>query len=465
MVELDLDRLDRTDRLAVAFIAVFGLAQLAVIASAWDNPMVWDSAVYTAMGKWIFSSGSYGFWENFRPPVLPFLLGLSWRLGLPELGFPRLLSAGISTAGLALVYHGSKDVFDSEVALLATGVLAATHTYFYFSLKPLTGVPAALLIFAGFYLVQKKRPLGGGLALGAAFLTRFPSALAGPAAVGYLLLRGYREGELRERFRDSILVTAGFFALAGAYLAVQYQFFGDLLSPFQRSVSITAGAGNSYLFGLIYMLKAVRANPFLLLAPAGIYFAAREGEVDYGSFAIGFLLFYGFFTSFPLKIERYMLLFLPLMALLSARGLTGVRQYLPQKKYFVKAAFIALLLVFSFNATFSLNSHSWDDPRQQRFFSEVSELEGTVASNDPRVVLYGDFRYQELPMGYLMDIAEHRGGEIDYWAVNQRYWNCNAESCRQDLRKFRDYLEGNTTVTSKILADSYNYTIYRGGGK
>jgi hypothetical protein len=465
MVEINLEKLDRTDRLAVAFIAVFGLAQLAVVASAWSNPLVWDSAVYTAMGKWIFSSGSYGFWENFRPPVLPFLLGLSWKLGLPELGFPRLLSAGISTAGLAVVYYGSKDIFDGDVALLAAGILAATHTYFNFSLKPLTGIPAALLIFAGFYLIQKKRPLGGGMVLGAAFLTRFPSALAGPAAVAYLLLRGYRNGELRESFRGSVLVTAGFFALAGAYLVVQYHFFGDLLSPFQRSVSITAGAGNDYLFGLMYMLKAAKVNPFLLLAPLGIYFAAREREMDYGSFAIGFLLFYGFFTSFPLKIERYMLLFLPLMALLSARGLTGVRQRFPEKNYFMKAAFIALLLVFSFNAADSFNSHTWENGAQDRFFSDISELEGTVASNDPRVVLYGDFRYRPLPMGYLTGIAEQHGGEVDHWAINQRYWNCNAENCQQDLREFEGYLERNATVTSKILADSYNYTIYRGGKK
>lgn len=460
MVDLNPENLSRKDRLAAIIIMIFAVAQLAVILEIWSQPLLWDSAVYTAMGKWIFSSGSYGFWENFRPPVLPLLLGLSWNLGLPELGFPRLLSTGISIAGLAVVYHASKDMFDGDVALFAIGILAATHTYFNFSLKPLTGIPAALLIFAGFYLVQGRKPLGGGLLLGAAFLTRFPSALAGPAAIVYLLLEGYSEGEILEGVKDSALVTTGFFALAGAYLLVQYHFFGDLLSPFERSVSITAGAGNDYLFGLMYMIKAVKANPFLLFAPAGIYFAARNREWGYGSFAIGFLALYSFFTSFPLKIERYILLFLPLMALLSARGLKGAEDHLPRPGQLTKVAFITLLLIFSFNAADSFNSHNWENGAQEEFFSEVSELQGTVASNDPRVVLYGDFRYRPLPMGYLIGIAEQHGGEIDYWAINPRYWNCNADNCQQDLREFEGYLERNTTITSKILADSHNYTIH-----
>ncbi|MFB6144470.1 MAG: ArnT family glycosyltransferase [Candidatus Nanohaloarchaea archaeon] len=458
---VELPEPEREERLAAAFIALFAAAQLIMISAAWKNPLFWDSAVYTAMGKWIFSSGQYGFWENFRPPVLPLLLGLSWKLGLPEVGFPRLLSAVISTAGLVAVYYGARDLFDRDIALLTVAILAASQTYLRFSLEPLTGIPAAIMIFAGLYMVQDDRPLPGGALLGLAFLTRFPSALGGPAAVGYLALKGYSGGELIEGIRDSALVTLGFFTLAGAYLVVQYHFFGDILSPFQRSVSITAGAGSNYFYGLTYLFKTGLANPLMLLAPLGLYLAARKREWGYGSFAIGFLIFYVFFTSFPLKIERYKLLFLPLMALLSARGLVELRQYLTREDRFVEGVLVLLFLVMAFNASQVYNAYNWEDPQQQRFFSEVSKMEGTVASNDPRVNLYGDFRYRPLPPGELTEVIEQHGSEIDHWAINDRYWDCRGyRKCEQQIEAMEQHLELNYEVTSKIFGGRNNYTIY-----
>lgn len=466
MVELQnlLERTDRWDRSAIAFTAAFALGTLVTAVSAWQNPLTWDSSVYTAMGKWIFSSGQYGFWENFRPPMLPALLGSLWRLGVPEVGYPRLLSATVSVAGLATVYLGSRDLFDGKTAALATALLASTYTYLFFSVDPLTGIPASILVFAGIYAASRERYLSSGLLLGAAFLTRFPAALAGPAVVAYLLLKGYSNGDHRDAVRSSVVVTAGFFAFTGAYLAVQYYFFGDMLSPFRRSVSITAGAGSSYLYGLSYLLRAAAANPLLALAPLGIYFAAREREWSYAGFGLAFLLFYGFFSSFPLKIDRYMLLFLPLMALLSARGATGLLERAPDSFSRERALQVVLALLFlllAFNSFGVYEANSWVDPEQQEFFSHVSELEGAVASNDPRVNLYADFRYYPLPPGELMQVVDRHGEEIDYWAVNERYWDCRGyPDCEQSMERFEEYLEANATVTSKVLAGSYNYTVY-----
>ncbi len=456
--------MDGADRLAAAVIAVFGLAQLLVVMEAWNHPLIWDSSVYTAMGKWIFSLGEIGFWENFRPPVLPAILGFLWKLGVPEIGFFRLLSVGVSVLGIGAVYYLSRDLLDGKVAVLAAAIMASSYTYFRFSLEPLTDILASLLVFTGLYLVHREKPLHAGSVLGLAFLTRFPAALAGPAAVAYILVKSYSLDDIWKGIYDSAKVSVGFFALAGVYLAAQYWFFGGILTPFQTGISIPAGAGSDHFFGLTYLLKAGKSSPLLLLAPLGLYGIFRKREWGYGSFAAALVVFYIFFSSFPLKIERYLLLFLPMMALLAARGFLESLRYLPEWENWTEIVLIAAFGILVFNAAQTHDAYNWESPEQQQFFSNVSSLEGVVASNDPRVTLYGDFRYRPLPPGELSKVIDRYGETIDHWAVNGNSWDCRGyENCRTEIDNLQGYLEENYVVSSKILADSYNYTIYSRG--
>ena len=40
----------------------------------------WDESVYMGMGKYIYSNGQIGLWEDIRPIVLPLILGLFWKV-------------------------------------------------------------------------------------------------------------------------------------------------------------------------------------------------------------------------------------------------------------------------------------------------------------------------------------------------------------------------------------------------
>lgn len=56
-----------------------------------------DEAVYIAIGKYLFSNGSVGLFDDQRPLVIAFILGLIWKAGLSVsicaemvvLAFPR----------------------------------------------------------------------------------------------------------------------------------------------------------------------------------------------------------------------------------------------------------------------------------------------------------------------------------------------------------------------------------------
>ena len=43
--------------------------------------VLWDEAVYIGIGKYIWSAGNIGLWEEIRPLGLTFLFGAVWKLG------------------------------------------------------------------------------------------------------------------------------------------------------------------------------------------------------------------------------------------------------------------------------------------------------------------------------------------------------------------------------------------------
>src|SRR3989338_11534568 len=47
------------------------------------NPHVvfWDESVYIGMGKYLYSDGTIGLWEDLRPIFLPLILGALWEFG------------------------------------------------------------------------------------------------------------------------------------------------------------------------------------------------------------------------------------------------------------------------------------------------------------------------------------------------------------------------------------------------
>ena len=73
-------------------------------------PLWWDSQVYVAMGKYIFSHGQLGFWESFRPLVHPLLLGALWKMGLNPILVGKGLDVLFSTIAVYLVYNPRRSV-------------------------------------------------------------------------------------------------------------------------------------------------------------------------------------------------------------------------------------------------------------------------------------------------------------------------------------------------------------------
>src|SRR3989338_5811597 len=93
----------------------------------------WDESVYLGMGKYIYSSGEIGLWEEIRPPLLPLFLGVFLKLDLPYIFFSDII-----LFALYLFVRPFEEYLSSHQNLYVVGLLSG--------LAFLTRFPAGLII-------------------------------------------------------------------------------------------------------------------------------------------------------------------------------------------------------------------------------------------------------------------------------------------------------------------------------
>jgi len=457
----------KTDRGLYLIIGIFLLSQLVIVKTIWNQPPIWDASVYIGMGKRIFSSWQFGIWEAFRPLMLPVILGTLWKLGLPMIGFPYLLSTLVSTAGLAVIYFLVKDITDKRTALYTAGITASTFVFYKWSFNVLTGIPASTLVFIACYSVYRDKELLGGVFNGLAFLTRFPSAIVGPALAGYVFLRDVRD-DFKQAFMNALYYTIGFFAVSLPFFAFSQHLYGNFLEPITAGASVPLQSNpDKFLYGLFYLKEAIFANPLLLLIPLGLYTAVKNRERVYGAFGSALIFLYGFFTVYQHKDPRFMLLFLPLMSLFSARGLVYIEEYLSERPRIGKSTVLRLFLIVfivltAFNFSVNYTQNQWSNDVRIEFLKGMEELDGVVAGNDPVVNVYGDFEYVPLRPENLNETYSSVKGEADYYVFDSSRWYCSEVIPNCQSRVDRVVEEVESEHIKKVELEAYNqkYTVY-----
>jgi 4-amino-4-deoxy-L-arabinose transferase-like glycosyltransferase len=387
---------------------------------------------------------------------------------MPPVGFTRLLALTISFTGAAGTYYMVKDLITKRVAYISLGILLSTFTYFYYTNMLLTGIPASFLVLTSVYLTAKERYLTAGLLGGLAFLTRFPAAVIGPAMVLFILY-SYRD-DLLAFVKNSALYSVGFFTLAGIYLAANWYYLGSVLEPFISGIAVPASNADVYLYGLYYFFNGVKTSPLLLALPAGIYMIVKNREEAYYPFLLAFVFLYGFFTVFPHKEVRFLLIFLPLAAVLSAYAIDKLlsSEYIEKARFddrigkealFVAVA--ALIMIGSFGATFYDNRAVNTDAVS--YYQAHSDLSGTVAANDASIMAYGDFSYHALPPAVLEGAYENAHDQADYVSINSCAWYCteSIENCRSKIEDLEQDVADRYPEVYSHNGSYCSYNIYK----
>jgi len=364
-----------------------------------DYPLWWDSHIYLGMGKYVFSGGKIGIWENFRPLVHPLMLGFFWKMGLNSIMIGKGLDLLFSLLSVYLVYKIGDKVYSKEVGLFASTLFSFTPIFIIFSGLVLTEPLTLFLGLWGIYFFFKDSHLiynyFSGLFLGLAFLTKFPQGGLFLACLVVILI--YRKG-WKDKICSGALLTGGFFTLVLPYLILNYFLYHNPFLPFLTGSEIINTSVWAYGSGIwYYPLEFFGKNPLYLLFFPALYFFFKQKcwkDASTSLFLLITFLFFSYFSYLSRKEVRYMIFALPFLALivgnLVAQTYQGINS--STKKVLKKRAFIFLFLLFLL-LPLPTSLHIERMPTFEREINQViteKGLKGTILTSDPAFVSFLD---------------------------------------------------------------------------
>jgi 4-amino-4-deoxy-L-arabinose transferase-like glycosyltransferase len=369
-------------------VLVVALVATLLYAMPWREPG-WDAAVYWGAGKFLWSVGSAGLWEPLRPPVMPIVFGLLWRIGVPPLVAFMLVGIVVSLAIYLLLFAIGRSLGIRRSWAIALATLSPV--LLFSSPRGLTEAPAVALALAAILLLHRKRLFLAGIVAALAFLTKFPMGLVVVALVcaAFINDRGKRRS-IRRSVSALAALGAGFAIPVLVYLVANMVAYGNPFLPFIEGSRVIAQAG-IWLYQqspLFYVIEALRENVLLILAVPGVVLALRKRTPASLAVSVAAILLLLYFSVTSHKEVRFLVLFLPFLGLIAAVALDAAAKrwrFLP-----VLCLLVLLQLMCAGNywwhyiAPYDATLHDAD--------ARLSVANGTILVSNPRPALAIDSR-------------------------------------------------------------------------
>ena len=321
------------------------------------NDMIWDEAVYITIGKYLYSLGNVGLFEEIRPLGLPLVLGLFWKLGINALWAAKIIALIFSVIYLVMIYGIACSLFDKKSGTLTVAILMLTPIFWKMSYFVLTDIPSTVFVLISFYILLKNKLFLAGFFASLAFLFRFPSGLI---LLVLYLSTGYSS------VKKIFSITTGFLLPVIPYFIFNYASYNNVTSniwhalfrPFilalwHQGNPAEAVSGHPSYTILFYIVENIRQNWLYLFFFVGIlffFFQKKYTKKDIVACFLAIVLPFIYYTSIINKQLRFSLLFLPFVALISAYGIlsldVGIKNILSKKYKKEISAFIIFLFLF-----------------------------------------------------------------------------------------------------------------------
>lgn len=418
--------------------------------------VLWDTSIYIGMGKYIFSHGAIGVLEIFRPPVIPLILGIIWKVGIDPLITGKILATLASLALIHVVYSIARRI--SETAgILAASLLSFTAVFIAFTNAPLSDIPSTLFILLAVSLVLKKRYWIAGLMIALAFGMRFPQALAAfPLGFFVLLDSSDLTQILKKRILNACKLAGGFLILVIPYLILNFFMYHDPFLPIVWANRVASDPINAHGYDFFfYTRNLLIQNPFLIISiftliplfillkkiwrnksdMTGKILTETERVVLISWLSLSII---GTYFNFNAHLEtRYAIAFLPFLCILSAYGITRLIGLLPAR-YTSKAntgsivmvtCFLLFVCWFGYVKYWPMYSST---PDLESFFSYFKDKPGaTVITSSPQMISYSDITTVQA-----IDTWENAtnafavsNSNAEYFAVDNCALVCENSSC------------------------------------
>lgn len=298
----------------------------------------WDEAVYLGLSKSL-TKGYYSLDQNlpiesFRPPLFPVVIALFSN----SIFLSRIIVAIISVLSVISLYFLTKELFNKEMAILASLFLSTNPLFIFFTGKVLSEALFILFFSISLLFFTKQNSFLSGFFTGVAFITRY---------LGIILILSYFlyffiKGKVKKIY--SFLLGLAIPLLPWFLISNHYYFnpLGSILTNFKIYTyvepPITFTISQFFTaFGFVIIFIAI-----------GTYFYIKDSKDNLLTLLV--LLPILFFILLPHMEIRYLLSFLPVYAITASYSVFKLRNI---------ALFMAI--VFCLHAIIIGFQMTWED--------------------------------------------------------------------------------------------------------
>ncbi len=368
-----------------------------IFAFSWHE-VWWDSGVYIGMGKHLFSGGTTGFWEHIRPPFLPIMLGFLWKLGLNPVFFGRLLEIIFMLGIVWLTYQIARHWFEDKTAILASLIVALSPIFYHLSFHQYNEIPSTFFVLLAVWLTIKEKHLLSGISTGLAFLSKFAPGMFVAIIILYLAVN--------KKWKPVLLTGAGFAITTSPYFLYSWIAHGSPLATFfaaQEAISKVLGCNvlryqpwYQYFSWLVFSETKLH-----FLAVFGIFALVKKWKKQHLLFAFSVIIPLIYFSQLHCRDYRYITLFLPFTAMLTALGAVWICQQLNIKKKQVFVILAILLSAWMLNTTIRYyynNEPQQPDANAEEYFHYFAgkQANGEIWTANPIITAYTDKKLEKI---------------------------------------------------------------------
>jgi len=368
-----------------------------IFAFSWHE-ILWDSGVYIGMGKYLFSAGNNGLWEHIRPPLVPFVLGLFWKIGLDPVLFGRLFEIILMLGTVWLTYQLSRHWWDEKVAIISALIIAVSPIFYYLSFHQYTEIPHAFFALLALWLFIKEKYYWAGFSVGLAYVSKFTAGIFIVVLIAALVFS--------KKGKKIVPALAGFMTIIIPYALYSWLAYG---SPFataaaaQDTISKVLGCNvlhNKPWWYYGWWITITETNLHFLAIP-GLYALWKRWEKQHMLYAVSLLLPAVYLIQLHCHDYRYLTLTLPFIAMLTALGFVWIHDLFKMKKkwaFFVVAAVLGIWMLNSSITYYYSNEMQQPDEIAERYFAYIDgkNFSGEIWAANPIIAAHTNAKLEKI---------------------------------------------------------------------
>ncbi|MBI4016166.1 MAG: glycosyltransferase family 39 protein [Candidatus Aenigmarchaeota archaeon] len=362
----------------------------------------WDSGAYIGMGKYIFSGGSVGLWEDIRPVVWPVVLGFGWFVGFNPEVFGRVITFLFSIGCIILVHVISRRFFDERTALFASSIFAFSPVFFYLGFHTYTEIPSLFLLLLSFYFLTSGRYSVAGIFLGISTLTRFPMGIFIAPVLLYFFFKF--------KLQTLLVFLSSFLITLLPFFIFNYVMYGNFLASFTAGAfAIKQVLGCNVLRAMPWSayLKwiVLSEHPIHLFAVLGILYSLFSKNKKAYFIITAAVIPLTYYSQMNCRDYRYLLSFLPFVAMLTGYGLNlfvlwSEHKINMMKRWIFPAVFVLILFSSLWQGLvyYTGNEITTIDVAAINYFSflKSNDVDGELWTANPIVAAFSDKKYEKI---------------------------------------------------------------------